>query len=147
MYQLMLPSDYVNSKLTVNSHLECFAGSAAGLGCLWAFLTPPGLFFYSCYACRSKTKSWKYIKKHNSTLRISPSTFSFNTSHSDITGCVAELPRERESLWGLPPHRKIPDTVTQNSHLFLCYTVKKSSHLKINIHYCGRLPTKLNCGS
>lgn len=33
-YLLMLPNDYINSQLSLNSHPECFAGSAAGLGCL-----------------------------------------------------------------------------------------------------------------
>lgn len=46
----MLPNGYMDSKLLVNSHPECFAGSAAGLGCLGAFLTPPGLVFCSCHA-------------------------------------------------------------------------------------------------
>lgn len=84
----MVPSDYVNSKLTVNSHLECFAGSAAGLGCPRAFLTPPVLFFYSCYACRSDTKPWKYIKNTTPDWVYLPPPF--HSTPPSVTGCVGE---------------------------------------------------------
>lgn len=99
MYLLMLPCDYINSELLVNSHPECFAGSAAGLGCLWAFLTPPGLFFYSCYAWRSNTKQRK------SRLSLSTSTSSFNTSHCDITGFTTDPERTQKKKWHSNPKK------------------------------------------
>lgn len=57
----------INSKLTVNLHPECFAGSVAGRGCLWAFLTLPGLFSYSCHAWRPNTKITKATKNIRNT--------------------------------------------------------------------------------